>query len=95
MSTEKRLIKTLLRTYNAVGLYGRPVNSWNETERVYYGVALIDATLVNKYQNSALLALNVWDRYVSIHSVSLFLFHTFIIIQNILQRVHLYAYINA
>eukprot|EP00918_Siedleckia_nematoides_P099376 GHVU01217396.1.p1 GENE.GHVU01217396.1~~GHVU01217396.1.p1 ORF type:complete len:239 (-),score=26.35 GHVU01217396.1:653-1369(-) len=69
VSTERMLIKSLLEIYENVGLYGRPVNNQSETLEVGFGAALLDATLVEKYDHSAIFALNTWDRFLWTDSI--------------------------
>ena len=62
MSAEKRLIKTLLQNYEAVGKSGRPVYNISQKIDVEFGLGLIQMDLDEKYK---VLKMSMWSKYVS------------------------------
>jgi len=69
MSDEKRLIKHLLKSYQDVGVVGRPVLNHSDTIQVYYGLSLIQ--ILDLDEKNQVLQTNVWSRYVSHFVVAL------------------------
>jgi len=63
LSDEKRLIKHLLRSYQRVGVVGRPVYNQSDTIKVRYGLQLIQ--ILEMDEKNQVLTTNVWSRYVS------------------------------
>jgi len=63
MSDEKRLIKYLLKSYQHVGVVGRPVFNQSDTIKVKYGLQLIQ--ILEMDEKNQVLTTNVWSRYVS------------------------------
>lgn len=74
MSDEKRLIKSLLRSYETVGVVGRPVLNHSETIKVYYGLSLIQ--ILDLDEKNQVLQTNVWSRYVSRFYCCLLLYYS-------------------
>ncbi|XP_013418084.1 neuronal acetylcholine receptor subunit alpha-5 isoform X2 [Lingula anatina] len=61
VSDEKRLISHLLKQYNDVGVVGRPVENFNDTIRVSFGIALIQ--ILDLDEKNQVLTTNCWSRY--------------------------------
>ncbi|XP_033748876.1 neuronal acetylcholine receptor subunit alpha-5-like isoform X1 [Pecten maximus] len=61
LSPEKRLIKTLLADYEERGKMGRPVEHFNDTLLVNYGLSLIQ--ILDLDERNQVLSTNVWATY--------------------------------
>ncbi|KAK7003430.1 neuronal acetylcholine receptor subunit alpha-9 [Biomphalaria glabrata] len=61
MSTEKRLISSLLKTYALQGTQGRPVRNTSDNMIVYFGLSLIQ--ILDLDESNQVLKASMWYRY--------------------------------
>ncbi len=69
-SVEKMLIKKLLENYEKVGKIGRPVRNTSSVLKVEFGLSLFQ--LMDLDEASQLLTVNVWNKFVSLILVIVF-----------------------
>ncbi|GFO18687.1 neuronal acetylcholine receptor subunit alpha-7 [Plakobranchus ocellatus] len=62
LSEEDKLIKTLLARYKRRGRYGRPLEHFNDTIKIFYNMQLLQ--IMDLDERNQVLTLNVWDRYI-------------------------------